>query len=242
MALKVYKHWSQFPMNNWRWPNFQPWEVACKDGENGTPKTLAINETAMDALQRLRDLMGVPIIVTSAYRTPSYNARVGGASGSKHKLAQAFDIIVTGHDPAKLYHMGKKAGFNAFGFYDRQGFMHMDVRSKKVTWGKKWFGNYVPEKEVVLPDLIPTPKPKIVHKPIPKVVNEAIEDADKEWWQSKTNFKWLLTGIAAPAMQFFTDPMVQKVLIVGVVVVAIYGIYERSRKAKLSRKAQAAIK
>lgn len=145
MALTIYKDWRDFPMDQWRWPSFKPWEVACKDGgkgREGIPKTLAIDEYSMDCLQRLRDIMGAPIQVTSAYRTPAYNKRIGGAVGSKHKEAIAYDIIWLGHDPAKLYAAGMKAGFTSFGFYETSGFIHMDTRNGLARWGDKWFEPY----------------------------------------------------------------------------------------------------
>jgi len=43
-----------------------------------------INEPALDKLQSLRDRLGKPLIVRSAYRSPEHNRAVGGATRSKH--------------------------------------------------------------------------------------------------------------------------------------------------------------
>lgn len=46
---KLYKSWQQYPMSEWRWPNFSPQEVASKgEGE------LLIDTGSMDKLQALR--------------------------------------------------------------------------------------------------------------------------------------------------------------------------------------------
>jgi zinc D-Ala-D-Ala carboxypeptidase len=58
---KVYKAWQHFPMSGWRWPNFSPQEMASKrEGE------LMIDEDALDKLQKLRNILGKPLVVTSA--------------------------------------------------------------------------------------------------------------------------------------------------------------------------------
>ncbi len=53
----------------------------------------------MDKLQALRDRLGKPLIVRSAYRSPEHNRAVGGAPGSKHMQGTAFDIAMSNHDP-----------------------------------------------------------------------------------------------------------------------------------------------
>ncbi len=79
MTTTFYDHWRDVPESAWRWPNFSPAEIACR----GTGKLL-INEPALDKLQALRDRLGKPMIVRSAYRSPEHNRAVGGATRSKH--------------------------------------------------------------------------------------------------------------------------------------------------------------
>ena len=70
-------------MELWRWPNFTPKEIACRHcGE------LSINEDFLDKLQRQRSGVGRPIVVSSVYRCPIWNAFVGGAPLSTHKLGR----------------------------------------------------------------------------------------------------------------------------------------------------------
>ena len=86
MTAITYRHWRDVPSNRWRWKNFSPAEIACR----GTGKLL-INEPALDKLQALRDRLGKPLIVRSAYRSSEHNRAVDGATRSKHKDGAAFE-------------------------------------------------------------------------------------------------------------------------------------------------------
>ncbi len=59
--------------------NFLLSEFACKDGS----KTVIVDFELLFLLQCLRDVVG-RVIVTSAYRTPEYNKKVGGIANSFH--------------------------------------------------------------------------------------------------------------------------------------------------------------
>src|SRR5690606_6162831 len=72
MTTMTYKHWRDVPERSWRWPSFSPAEIACR----GTGKLL-VNDPALDKLQALRDRLGKPLIVRSAYRSPVHNRAVG---------------------------------------------------------------------------------------------------------------------------------------------------------------------
>ncbi len=123
----LYAHHSDVPQDVWRWPNFTPAEIA----SNGDGSVL-INADAMDKLQLLRDLIGRPLIINSAYRDPIYNAKVGGAPLSMHKQGRAFDIALRGHDRRQLARAAQAAGFTGFGYYNT--FLHVDT-GRKRSWG-----------------------------------------------------------------------------------------------------------
>ncbi|WP_334061725.1 YcbK family protein [Limimaricola cinnabarinus] len=129
MSKKVQaRHWSQ--VKDWQWPNFSPAEVASKgDG------SLLIDVDAMTRLQRLRTRLGKPMIVTSAYRDPEHNRRVGGAKSSYHMKGMAFDIRVDNHDPEEFEAAARAEGFSGFGYYPDQGFMHIDTGPSR-SWGR----------------------------------------------------------------------------------------------------------
>ena len=68
----------------------------------------------VDKLQALRDRVGKPLIVRSAYRSPEHNRAVGGAPASKHIQGTAFDLAMANHEPAAFAAAAKicaRAGF-----------------------------------------------------------------------------------------------------------------------------------
>lgn len=48
-------------------------------------------------LQPLRNYLGVPVTISSGYRSPQVNAAVGGVRSSQHMFGQAADIVVPEH-------------------------------------------------------------------------------------------------------------------------------------------------
>jgi len=129
MTTHYYADWRDVPEKLWRWPNFSPEEIACRGDGN-----IRINEPALDKLQSLRDRLGVPLIVHSAYRSPAYNRQVGGAKHSMHLQGAAFDISMANHDPVGFEAAARAVDFTGFGFYPRQNFMHIDI-GRARQWG-----------------------------------------------------------------------------------------------------------
>lgn len=153
----LYDDWRDFPLALWRWKNFSRAEMAC----NGTG-ALQIDPESMDKLQSLRDLIGAPLVINSAYRSPSWNRKVGGAAKSQHMLGKAFDIRIAGHDPHELESAAREVGFTAIGRYHGprypSPFIHLDDRAAPAEWGDPW-----PYAEDEKPDLVkvtdPAPDP-----------------------------------------------------------------------------------
>ncbi len=130
----IFVSWKDVPLNEWRWPNFSPQEMACKGSGS-----LMIDLAAMDKLQALRDEIGRPFVIHSAYRSPAHNQAQGGAKRSRHMLAEAFDIRMAGHDPQEFEALARKHGFHGIGRYPKSAtpFLHIDVRpeDEAATWG-----------------------------------------------------------------------------------------------------------
>jgi len=122
MTTSYFNHWRDVPEDTWRWKNFSPAEIACRGSGS-----LRLNEAALDKLQALRDRLGKPLIVRSAYRSPAHNKAVGGAPRSKHMDGAAFDIAMANHDPVAFEEAARAVGFLGFGYYPRSGFMHIDL-------------------------------------------------------------------------------------------------------------------
>lgn len=139
MPTLTYVHWRDVPKDAWDpWPNFSPAEIACR----GTGQ-IKIETAAMDRLQALRDRLGKPLIVRSAYRSPEHNRAVGGAPRSKHMQGTAFDIAMANHDPVVFEAAAREVGFLGFGYYPRSGFMHIDLGPAR-SWGDPFPARAVP--------------------------------------------------------------------------------------------------
>lgn len=118
--------------------NFTLEEFACKDG-TPVPEDLRVNaELLAIELQVLRDYLGEPIHVNSAYRSPEYNKKVGGKKNSYHMKAMAADITTKNKTPRQLHAIieklikQKKMKQGGLGLYP--GFVHYDIRGAKARW------------------------------------------------------------------------------------------------------------
>ncbi len=110
--------------------NFSRKEFVCKCGCGFN----AVDVDLLAGLQALRDLAGRPISITSACRCESHNKRVGGASKSQHKYAKAADIVIQGLTPGEMATLAEKVDVfqkGAIITYNKDGFIHVDVRGKK---------------------------------------------------------------------------------------------------------------
>ena len=143
--IRTFRHFRDVPDSLWRWRNFSPAEIACR----GTGQ-LKLHSEALDKLQALRDRLGKPLIIRSAYRSPEHNRAVGGAPASKHMDGTAFDVAMSNHDPIAFEAAAREVGFLGFGYYPRSGFMHVDLGPKR-SWGEKFPVRAVPFAPEALP-------------------------------------------------------------------------------------------
>ena len=113
--------------------------------ESPDTSEVMVSATLLRLLQKLRDLLKQPIVITSGYRTPEHNKVVGGAKDSYHLRGMAADLIVHAQSPnpkdpnyPKLYDRRKLAlqalrvGFRTVIIYTSPDKMkphvHVDVR------------------------------------------------------------------------------------------------------------------
>jgi len=113
-------------------------EFKCKDGSK-VPEALEANVRLLATqLQALRDFIGIPITLNSAYRTEAYNASIGGSPKSQHKLAKAADLVTSKYTPAELANIIKnlikegKMMQGGVGVYP--SFVHYDCRGIEARW------------------------------------------------------------------------------------------------------------
>ena len=107
----------------------------------------ALNETVLrniqalaNNLQVLRDEVNKPIKITSGYRSPEHNAKVGGVKSSRHITGEAADFKIAGMTPKevaavieKLITAGKmeEGGLGTYSTW-----VHYDHRNVKARWAK----------------------------------------------------------------------------------------------------------
>ena len=108
-------------------------EIACKDG---TPYPYDfIQEGRLHQLvtmfENIRNIYNKPLIVLSAFRTPEWNKKIGGAKHSQHVQGRALDLkppkgvsVTTFYNDVKSF--AKLFGIHGLGQY--QTFIHVDFR------------------------------------------------------------------------------------------------------------------
>ncbi len=112
--------------DDWRWPNFTPFEMSCRK-----TRALLVNPQFMDRLQAIRERLGFPFRVTSAYRDPAYNAQISstGTSGP-HTTGRAVDVAAWGPHADALIDTMREFGFLGRGMRQHgpfaQRFVHLD--------------------------------------------------------------------------------------------------------------------
>lgn len=83
--------------------NFQLSEFACNDGSQVPEKLIPNVKALAKNLQVLRDNLGEALNINSAYRSPSWNKKVGGATNSMHLQANASDLTTRSLTPKQLH-------------------------------------------------------------------------------------------------------------------------------------------
>ena len=133
MSSKHFQHWLEAP--DWVWPNnfhpaTDPQMVSPDDG------SVIIDLDLLFTLQNFREKLDAPVKVTSLYRRPVYNARVGGGARSLHLQGKAVDLEVQPFGTMLMEKTGREVGFTGFGFYPTRGFIHLDIGRPRI-----WFGS-----------------------------------------------------------------------------------------------------
>ena len=111
-------------------PNFKVREFACKDGSD----VVFICPRLVEILQKIRTHFDRAVTINSAYRTPTYNKKVGGATYSQHQYGTAADIVVKGINPKDVAKYVETLMPNTGGVGIYSTFTHVDVREVKSRW------------------------------------------------------------------------------------------------------------
>ena len=161
MATNTYKKGQKTKLSE----NFSSVEFDCHG--SGCCSETIINPKLVEYVQKIRDHFGKSITVTSGYRCPVHNKRIGGATGSRHSKGDAADIVVTGVAPREVAKYAESIGIKGIGLYETSAdghFTHVDTRDVKSFWygqneaKRTTFGGSTPAPD---PSPAPAPQPSI---------------------------------------------------------------------------------
>ncbi len=118
--------------------NFSKEEFDCNDGSE-MPINIYHNMVKVaNQLQTLRDYIGKPIQVNSAWRSQEYNASIGGVKNSQHIMGRAADIVIKGMTPVEvsktIEELINKGDMLQGGLGIYSSFVHYDIRGIKARW------------------------------------------------------------------------------------------------------------
>ena len=110
--------------------NFKVKEFACRDGSD----VVFVSDKLVSVLQQIRSHFNARVIITSAYRTPVYNKKMGGATHSQHLYGKAADFTVEGIAPKEVARYAETLLLNTGGIGIYSSFVHIDDRAAKSRW------------------------------------------------------------------------------------------------------------
>lgn len=91
-------------------------------------------------LEEFRGQVGLPVVLTSVYRSPKYNSSIGGATRSQHMAFTAADFKVVGAGAggpsqwADRMRQIRSSGLFEGGIGKYATFVHVDVRGTRADW------------------------------------------------------------------------------------------------------------
>lgn len=133
-------------MNQTEYKYFSPNELKCKCGKCDSTGH-EMDDNFMQRLVMLRMQFNRPIIITSAYRCPSYNSEISD-TGEKgpHSRGKAVDIKIYGTLAYALVEMAYELSFTGIGVKQRgpmdERFVHLDTCTHEEVGTRPWIWSY----------------------------------------------------------------------------------------------------
>jgi len=124
--------------------NFSKSEFECKCGCEMPDGVRENIQDLAEELQTLRDYIGSPISINSAYRCLKHNRRIGSNNHSQHTKGKAADIRVNDFSPDEVVGVVEdmlknptlpSLSIGGIGRYNT--FTHLDIRDGSARWDKR---------------------------------------------------------------------------------------------------------
>ena len=118
--------WQALQRPNFKYTDFLHSDKANELGIiNLPPEELFENGMKLaDKMQELRDMIKLPIIISSGYRCKQVNTAVGGSKTSWHMKLLACDFNIKGLQPHEGVNLIKRCGFKTDKIYVERGCIH----------------------------------------------------------------------------------------------------------------------
>ena len=98
----------------------------------------------MEKIEALRESLGFPFIVTSAYRCPKHPIEAPKKLSGAHSTGQAIDLAVQGENAYRLLNGALRAGFTGIGVNQKgdSRFIHLDNIKNSKGRPRPWIWSY----------------------------------------------------------------------------------------------------
>jgi len=96
-----------------------------------------IKKLVVNVMDKIRTEYGMPIYITSGYRTPEHNKKVGGVANSQHIYGEACDF--TGRDFKRLLRIIDEIdnegllNYDQLIIYRKRKFIHVSYRNESIN-------------------------------------------------------------------------------------------------------------
>ena len=118
------------------WENIKHFKQHEFDSPDKKGSGANMQESFVRKLDDARTLADTPFSITSGYRTPAHNKKVGGVANSSHVTGYAADIAVKSNSARfKILNALHAVGFNRIGI--GKGFIHVDndpTKPQNTVW------------------------------------------------------------------------------------------------------------
>ena len=103
-----------------------------------------MNTFFMEILEKVREDVGVPFIITSAYRDPTHPVEAVKSTPGAHTSGKAVDILIRGADALKVIESALKNGITGLGVkqHGDSRFIHLDTLEATNTRPRPWVWSY----------------------------------------------------------------------------------------------------